>query len=84
VLLDLRGELARRRDDERARATAWLADEAMKDREQERCCLAAPRHRAREDVTSLDRGRNRVRLNRRRAGEPELLHATEEVGMQAE
>ena len=60
VLLDLRGELARGREDERAGDAALLADQAVQDREQERGGLAAARHRAGEHVAALDGGRDGV------------------------
>ena len=53
VLVDLRGELPRGRDDERARDAARLAVEVLQDRQQECRRLAAARHGAGEDVPAL-------------------------------
>ena len=84
MLVDLRGELARGRDDERARDAARLAEEALQDRQQERRRLAAARHRAGEDVPALDRGRDRVLLDRGRHGEAHLVDAAQEIGVKVE
>ena len=84
VLVDLRRELARGREDERARRAARLRHEAVEDREDERGGLAAARHRAGEEVPALHRGRDGVELDGRRTGEAHLLDAAEEVGVETE
>jgi hypothetical protein len=77
VLLDLRRQLARRREDERARHAAPLADQPVGDREEEGGRLSAAGHRAGEDVAAVDRRRDRLLLNGRRAGEAELFDAAQ-------
>ena len=84
VLVDLRRQLARGREDERARRAARLRHEPVEDREDERGGLAAARHRAGEDVAAFHRGRDGVVLDGRRAREAHLLDAAEEVGVEAE
>ena len=54
--VDLRRQLARRGDHQRARFAARPADQPMKDRQQERRRLAAARHRAGKNVPPLDGG----------------------------
>ena len=60
---------------------AGLADEAVEDREKERRRLAAAGHRAGEHVTAGEGGRDSIGLNRRRAGEAEVLESGEKAGM---
>ena len=84
VLEDLRRQLARRREDQRARRAARLADQLVQDRQQERRRLAAAGHRAGEHVPALERRRNRICLDRRRTGEPEILQTAEQVGVELE
>ena len=79
VLEDLRGQLARRRQDERARRAARLRHQPLQDRQQERDRLAAACHGASEQILAFERRRNRVGLNRRRSGEPEVLQSFEEI-----
>src|SRR6476619_5779778 len=82
MLLDLRRQLSRWRNHECARATARARHEPVKNGQEERRGLPAPRHRAREDVAALDRRGNGVGLNGCGASESELLHTAEEIGMQ--
>ena len=84
VLEDLRGQLAGRRQDERARGAAGLVDQPVEDGQQERRRLAAPGHRAGEHVPPLERGRDGVGLDRCRTGEPELLDSLEEARVELE
>ena len=84
ILGDLRRELARRRQHQRARRAARPADQLMQDRQQERGRLAAAGHRAGEQIASLERRRNRFSLDRCRTGEAEILESPEEVGMKLE
>ena len=84
VLVDLRRELPRGREDERARGAARLAHEAVQDRQEERGGLAAAGHRAGEHVAARHRGRDGVALDGRGTGEAHLLDAAEEVGVETE
>ena len=84
VLLDLRRELARRREHERARDAARLPDDAVHDRQQKRGSLAASRHRAGEHVAALECGRNGVVLNRCWAREAKLFHAAHESSVETQ
>ena len=84
VFDDLRRQLARRRQDERARRAARLVDQPMEDRQQERGGLAAAGHRAGEQVLAGHRERNRVSLNRRRSCETEIFEPLEQAGMKSE
>ncbi len=84
VLVDLGRQLARRRDDQAAREAARLPDEAVEDREDEGGRLAAPRHRAGEDVLAGEGGGDRVVLDRGGPREAQLLDAAEEVGVETE
>ena len=69
---------------ERARRAALLADQPVQDREQERGGLAAAGHGAGEHVAALHGGRDRVVLDRRRAGEAHFLDAAQEIRMESE
>ena len=84
VLLDLRGQLAGRGQDQRARRAALLSDQAVQDREQEGGRLAAAGHGAGEHVASLHGRRDRVVLDRRRAREAHFLDAAQEIGVESE
>jgi hypothetical protein len=84
VLGDLRRQLACRGEDERARGPARLVNQAMQDRQQKRGRLPAAGLRAGQQVFARKRGRNRLGLNRCRAGEPELANALQKVGMEVE
>ena len=84
VLEDLRRQLARRREHQRARRAARLVDQLVQDRQQERRRLAAAGHRAGEHVAPVERRRDGVGLDGRRARETEVLEAFEQVGMKLE
>ena len=84
VFDDLRRELARRRQHERARRAARLADQAVEDRQQKRRGLAAAGHGAGEQVLAGHRERNRVSLNRRRSRKTEIFEPLEQAGMESE
>ena len=84
IFQDLRRELARRCEHQRARRPTRLVDQPVENRQQEGGSLAAPRHRAREHVPALERGRDGLRLNGRRTDEAKLLDAFEETGMELE
>ena len=66
LLEDLRGELARRREHQRARPAARLVHQRVQDRQQECRGLAAAGLRAGEHVASGHRRRDRVGLHRGR------------------
>jgi hypothetical protein len=76
VLQDLRRELAGRGEDKCPRRAPRPADQSMKDREQECRGFSAAGLRAGEEVASLERGRNRLRLDRRGTGKAELDRAS--------
>ena len=88
MLLDLRRELARRGEHERARHTplraGGLRHDALHDGQQEGGGLAASGHRAREHVAPFEGGRNGVVLNGRGAGEAEFFHAAHEGSVETE
>ena len=84
VLLDLRRELARGREHERARDAARLPHDAVHDRQKKGGRLAASRHRAREHIAAFECGRNGVVLNRRWACEAKLFHAAHESSVETE
>ena len=83
MLVDLRRQLARRREDQRARRAALLADQPVENRQQERRGLAAAGHGAGEHVLAGDGRRNGVVLNRRRSLETELFDAAQEIGVES-
>ncbi len=84
VVQNLRRQLARRRQDERARDAARLVDQVMRDRQEERAGLAASGHGAGEEITPFERERNARFLNRRRPNEAELLDSLEQTRMKLE
>jgi hypothetical protein len=84
VLMDLRRELARRREHSARVVPARLADEAVQDRQHERRGLAAPRGRRTRGRPSLHRGRDRLLLDRGRSKEAELADALEQIGVELE
>src|SRR5204862_202439 len=79
VLLDLRGQLARRREHERARRPQGAAEEALQDGKGEGGGLAAARHRARDEVTALQHGRDRLLLDGGGLFEPEVPQGAEKA-----
>ena len=85
VLEDLRRQLARRRQHQRARRPARLARSAGAGSAAEtprscRCRSARRRARRGPDIA----GRNRLGLNRRRPREAELADSFQQIGMEAE
>ena len=78
----LRRELARRRQDQRARRSARLAHQLMQDRQDKRRGLPGSRHRGGQQVAAFERRWNRVGLNRRRAAVSEVLESALERGME--
>jgi len=79
VFENLRGELARRRQHERARGAARLPDEVMQDRKQKRDGFPTSGHRARKQIASFERRRNGVALDRRRLMKPEIAQPLQET-----
>src|SRR5579862_5532155 len=84
VLHDLRRELARRSDHERPGRPTTLVEEPLQDGEEEGGRLAAPRHRACEDIAAFECDRDGLVLDGSRSREPELTDPTNEVRMEAE
>src|SRR5439155_8027955 len=78
----LRGELARRRQDERARHPARPADQFVENRKEKRRGLPRSGYRGREQVAAFERRWYRVGLNRRRAAVPEILESALEGRME--
>jgi hypothetical protein len=56
----------------------------VENRQQERRRLAAAGGRRREQITPQHGGRDRIGLDRRRANEPEILDAAEQVRVELE
>ena len=82
---NLRRQLARRRDDERARGArpaARLLHEAVQNRQQKRRGLPAARLGTCKKIAACERGWNGVGLNRRRFLKPEVFDAAKKVGVQ--
>ena len=84
VFDDLRRQLPRRRQHERTRRPARLINQAVKNGQQKGGGFPAAGHRAGEQILAVERGRNGVGLNRRRARETEVFEALEEIGMKSE
>ena len=84
ILENLRGELARRRQDERPGRAPRLVDQTMDDRKKKGRRFAAAGLRGGDDVLALHRRGNRLSLNRRRSNEAEFLDAPEQRGVKAE
>ena len=76
MLRDLRRELARRREDQRARLAARQRRELLEDGQRERGRFAGARLGAGEDVLAREGRRDRGSLNGGRDGEAELTHGT--------
>ena len=79
---NLRRELSRWRHDECTCFPTRLADEMVQNREDERGGLAAPRHRAGQDVTPFERGWNCFSLNWGWSLETQLFEAFVEAGVE--
>src|SRR6185295_13676009 len=71
-------------EDEDTRAALLPRHQAVHDGEQERGRLAGARLRAADHVPSVEHGRDRLRLDRGRVLEAELLHGLEQRGVEAE
>src|SRR5436190_316700 len=84
MLVDLRRQLARRRQDERPRRAALLSDQALQDRQHERGRLPAAGGRRRENVFPGHRRRDGIDLNGGGAGEAELFDTAYEIGVKSE
>ena len=79
---DLRRQLSRRRHDERTCLPTRLADEMVQNREDERSGLAASRHSAGEDVTSLECRGYCLSLNWSWSLEAQLFETFVEAGVE--
>ena len=79
---NLSREFTRWRDHECARDTSRLFEQLMHDRQQERVCLSAARHCARQHIAPLERGGNGLALNRRGTQESEILQTALETGIE--
>ncbi len=84
VFQDLQGEFAGRTQDQRPGGSALQFHEPLQDGEDEGGGLAAAGHGAGQEVTPLKRRGDRFGLDRGGTGEPELLDALEQVGMQVQ
>ena len=87
ALGDLRGELARGRDDKHARRPAPglpAARQALDDRQRERGRLAGARLGPAEEVAPFEEVRDRLRLDRRRDLVPFIGHRAEKLLLEAE
>ena len=84
TFVNLRGQLARGCEHQRARGAAGLRHELMQNREQERVRLPAAGHGARQNVTAFEPRRDRIRLNGGRTGKPQLFEAAMQIGVQRE
>src|SRR5437868_2170098 len=84
VLVDLCRQFAGGREHQCPRRSAGFPHQSMENGEEERRGLAASRHGTGEEILPLERGWNRLLLNRRCSGEAELFNASEQVGMQLE
>src|SRR5688500_5518524 len=80
----LRGQLAGRRHDERARSASRARDQLVENGKKKGSGLAAASRRAGEYVLALHRGGNGVRLNWRGTHETELLDSLEEERVEIE
>ena len=78
VFEDLRRQLARRRQHQRARRAPRLVDQRVNDRQQERRRLAAAGLRGGDDVAAEHGRRNGFGLNRRGPDETEILDCLDE------
>ena len=83
ALLHLDAQLARRREDERARAVR-PADQPVEDRQRERGGLAGARLREAHDVAALERQGDRQCLNWRRIGVSSVLYRLQHIGVKPE
>jgi hypothetical protein len=84
VLIDLRAQLARGRQDQRARGPARLRHQPLQDRQAEGGGLAAAGRRAGEHVAPLERGADRLLLDRGRAREAQLADAAQQQRVEPE
>ena len=84
VFENLRRQLARGREHERARAAARRVDQSLQDRQQKRRGLAAAGLRAGDQVAAGQRRRNRFGLNGGGTNEAQVLDAEHQTGVQLE
>src|SRR5262245_63271709 len=81
VFQDLRRQLARRGEDERARRASPSSHQAVQNRQQERRRFPAARLRADQQIAPGPSRWNGVLLHRRRASESQLVYPLQQVGM---
>ena len=84
VILDLRGELPRRREDERTRHALALRAEALEHGQHERRGLPAPGHRAREHVAPGEAERDGGVLDGGGSLEAEISDSAQQRGVKRE
>ena len=87
LVFDLHGELARRREHERAcarRLRRRLVEEALQDRNEERGGLARAGFRARDDVAAAERQRDHAALDRPGFGPAEIANARQQPRVERE
>ena len=84
VVENLRRQLTRRGEHQRPGRSARPGHQPVDQRQQEGRRLAAAGLRTGDEIPSLERRRNRLRLDRRRAGESEVLDRTEKSRIQFE
>ena len=97
IVVDLHGELARRREDEDARARregahaprvelglTVVGEHPLEQRQDERGRLAGAGLGAGDQVAALADDGQHGRLDRRRLGEPAVAHASQQPGVEAE
>ena len=81
VFQNLSGQLASRREHERARPAPRLGNQTVKNRQQERRGLAAAGLRGRKDIGARERRRDRVLLDRRGPDEAHFPNGAEQAGV---
>jgi hypothetical protein len=77
----LRGELARWCYDKCSGFSAGLTNQLVKNRQQERGCLATTCHGTRKNISALESSRNCLSLNRRRTLETQFFESLMQAGM---
>ena len=84
MLVDLRGQLPRRREDERACDAALLSNQSMEDRQHERGGLSTAGYCRRKNILTGHRGRDGIGLNRRWSCETQFFDPAHEIGVKSE
>ena len=81
IVENLRRQLARGRQDQRARRAARAVLQALENRQQKRRGLAAAGLRAGDQIAPGERGGNRFGLDGRRTNETQILDTEHQTGM---